>query len=186
MLIGALGAVALGFVFLVVSLVTETPAWAWGCLAMCVLAVGALLVDSRRRRVGVLSGPGAAAAPADAPATEDRTAVLPVAAGPAPAAPAPAAPASVAPPAVVPPEGVVEPDEEDPDAADALVLGALSEEVLVVDEHPRFHLGSCPWLVGRTTTALSATEAVELGFSPCALCRPSQVLAAQSRVGTSR
>lgn len=185
MLIGALGAVGLGFVFLVVSLVTGTPAWAWGCIAMCVLAVGALLVDSRRRRVGVLSGPGAAAAPAEpraaAPATEDRTVVLPVTAGTAPAEPA-----RVAPPAMVPPEGAVEPDEEDSDAADALVLGALSEEVLVVDEHPRFHLGSCPWLVGRATTALPATEAVELGFSPCALCRPSQVLAAQSRAGTSR
>lgn len=183
MLIGALGAVALGFVFLVVSLVTETPAWAWGCLAMCVLAVGALLVDSRRRRDGVLSGPGVAAAPtgpgAAAPATEDRTADVS-------AGPAPAEPARVASPAVVPPRGAAEPDEEDPDAADALVIGALSDEVLVVDEHPRFHLGSCPWLVGRSTTALPATEAVELGFSPCALCRPSQALAAQSRAGMSR
>lgn len=74
-----------------------------------------------------------------------------------------------------------EPDEEDVDAADVLVVGSLATEVQVVDEHPLFHLSSCPWLTGRTTMALPVAEAVELGFSGCARCTPSTLLAAQSR-----
>jgi len=74
-----------------------------------------------------------------------------------------------------------EPDEEDVDAADALAVDGLSSEVVVVDEHPRFHLPSCPWVVERATLPLPVREAVELGFTGCARCAPSTTLAAQSR-----
>jgi len=74
-----------------------------------------------------------------------------------------------------------EPDEEDVDAADALAIGGLSSEVVVVDEHPRFHLSSCPWLAERATLPLPVGEAVGLGFTGCARCKPSTTLAAQSR-----
>ncbi|WP_127782506.1 hypothetical protein [Rhodococcus sp. X156] len=74
-----------------------------------------------------------------------------------------------------------EPDEEDVDAADILVVGSLREEVLVIDEHPRFHLGSCSWLRDQPTLGLPVAEAMELGFTGCARCAPSRVLAAQAR-----
>ncbi|MGZ4555623.1 MAG: hypothetical protein ACXVXZ_07730 [Mycobacteriaceae bacterium] len=74
-----------------------------------------------------------------------------------------------------------EPDEEDVDSADALVVGGLSTEVLVVDEHPRFHLPTCTWLADRSTLGLPVAEAVELGFTGCARCAPSTTLAGQSR-----
>lgn len=74
-----------------------------------------------------------------------------------------------------------EPDEEDVDAADALAVGGLSDEVVVVDEHPRFHLPSCPWLHGKPVLPLPISEAVELGFTGCARCRPSTAMATKSR-----
>ena len=80
-----------------------------------------------------------------------------------------------------------EPDAEDPDdeplpqavrPTDAVLVARLDSEVLVVDGRPRYHLADCPHLVGRLTEPLPAAEAVELGFSPCGLCRPVDRLVA--------
>jgi hypothetical protein len=80
-----------------------------------------------------------------------------------------------------------EPDDDDPDdeplpqsvrPADAALVSRLDAEVLVVDGRPRYHLADCPHLVGRLTEPLPANEAVELGFSPCGLCRPVDRLVA--------
>ncbi|MET0494283.1 MAG: hypothetical protein ABW000_14245 [Actinoplanes sp.] len=80
-----------------------------------------------------------------------------------------------------------DPDPDDPDdeplpqkvrPADAVRVARLDAEVLVVDGRPRYHLADCPHLVGRLTEALPAAEAVELGFSPCGLCRPVDRLVA--------
>ena len=61
-------------------------------------------------------------------------------------------------------------------------VARLDTEVMVVDGRPRYHMADCPHLVGRLTEPLPAAEAVELGFSPCGLCRPvDQLLAAQAR-----
>jgi hypothetical protein len=74
-----------------------------------------------------------------------------------------------------------EPDADDPDdeplpqsvrPTDAFQVARLDVEVLVVDGRPRYHMADCPHLVGRLTEPLPAAEAVELGFSPCGLCRP--------------
>ena len=74
-----------------------------------------------------------------------------------------------------------EPDVDDPDdeplpqavlPADAVRVARMDAEVLVVDGRPRYHLAECPHLVGRLTEAIGVDEAVELGFSPCGLCRP--------------
>jgi hypothetical protein len=74
-----------------------------------------------------------------------------------------------------------EPDADDPDdeplpqsvrPTDAVQVARLDTEVLVVDGRPRYHMADCPHLVGRLTEPLPAAEAVELGFSPCGLCRP--------------
>jgi hypothetical protein len=236
-LILALGGVLVGFVFLVVSLVTENSSWAWGCIAACVLAGGVLAVDARRRRQGrrfpassvTAEGGGAAdgagsAAPTevipvvgvldDAPTTVLTKVEEPVREPEVvPAAPVavvepvrepevvPAAPVAVAeidpvaethptaetPPTEVPhdtaaePQDTAEPDEEDADAADALAVASSERDVLVVDEHPRFHVDGCTWLAGRTTMSLPAREAVDLGFSPCSRCTPSRTLASLTR-----
>ena len=59
-------------------------------------------------------------------------------------------------------------------------VARLDAEVLVVDGRPRYHLADCPHLIGRLTEPLPANEAVELGFSPCGLCRPVDRLVAQA------
>ncbi len=78
-------------------------------------------------------------------------------------------------------------DADDPDdeplpqsvqPADAVRVARLDAEVLVVDGRPRYHLADCPHLVGRETEPIPVNEAIELGFSPCGLCRPVDRLAA--------
>jgi hypothetical protein len=80
-----------------------------------------------------------------------------------------------------------EPDDDDPDdeplpqsvrPADAVMVARFDTEVLVVDGRPRYHMADCPHLVGRLTEPLPANEAVQLGFSPCGLCRPVDRLVA--------
>ncbi|GIM78533.1 hypothetical protein Aau02nite_81350 [Amorphoplanes auranticolor] len=48
----------------------------------------------------------------------------------------------------------------------------------MVDGRPRYHLADCTHLMGRATEGLPVAEAVELGFSPCGLCRPVDRLVA--------
>lgn len=74
-----------------------------------------------------------------------------------------------------------EPAEEPTDATDLLVVSELQAEVRVVDEHPRYHLAMCLWLVDKQTLPLPVSEARQLGFTPCARCGPDAVLAAQYR-----
>lgn len=74
-----------------------------------------------------------------------------------------------------------EPGEEDTDAADLLVVADLTDEVRVLDEHPRYHLASCGWLGSRATLGLPIAEARQLGFTPCAVCTPDAVLVARKK-----
>ncbi|GAA1230789.1 hypothetical protein GCM10009676_12020 [Prauserella halophila] len=74
-----------------------------------------------------------------------------------------------------------EPATEDSSAADARLMELLEDEVVVVDERPRYHLGECTWLQARETIPLPAREARELGFSPCGRCSPDATLAARHR-----
>lgn len=69
-----------------------------------------------------------------------------------------------------------EPGEVPMSSVEAAALMRMDAEVVVVDGRPRFHLGGCVHLVGRESEPLPAYEAVELGFSACALCRPAQSL----------
>src|SRR4051794_26151146 len=75
----------------------------------------------------------------------------------------------------------VEPAEEATDATDLLVVSELSDEVVVIDERPRYHLRACGWLGDRPTMPLPVSEARELGFTPCGHCRPDSTLAASHR-----
>ncbi|MGH3854475.1 MAG: hypothetical protein ACRDR6_13470 [Pseudonocardiaceae bacterium] len=71
--------------------------------------------------------------------------------------------------------------EEDTDAADLLVVYGLTSEVLVIDQHPRYHLESCPLADPASAERLAVSEARELGFTPCGRCRPDTTLARKHR-----
>ncbi|MGY1777583.1 hypothetical protein ACI8AV_17120 [Geodermatophilus sp. SYSU D00804] len=71
--------------------------------------------------------------------------------------------------------------EEDVEVTDLLLVVDLTDEVLVVDEHPRYHLADCPWLAGRETIPLPVHEARTDGFTPCAVCGPDAHLATVER-----
>ncbi len=78
-----------------------------------------------------------------------------------------------------------EPGEEDTDAADLLVVYELTDEVLVVDGHPRYHLTRCPRPDRARAERLSVREARELGFTPCDRCRPDKALARRHRAASA-
>lgn len=156
MLVVILVLVLVAAALLVIALVTSAMLWAWLSVGVSVAAALALLLDWTRRRQARVD---------DAPP---------------PAEPRPA-------PDVAPPPGEAgdaEPGEEDTDAADLLVVSDLDTEVRVVDERPRYHLADCTWLAGRPTLGLPVSEARQLGFTPCAVCRPDSTLATAKRTAT--
>jgi hypothetical protein len=73
------------------------------------------------------------------------------------------------------------PGEEETAADDLAIVSDLEDEVVVVDEYPRYHLVDCGWLSGRDTIPIAVGEARQLGFTPCARCGPDAVLAAAHR-----
>jgi hypothetical protein len=100
----------------------------------------------------------------------------------------PEPPADPAPPlADAPPLDESRPDADDEPAAQPITLAEaarvarLPDPVHVVDGRPRYHLASCPHLLVRSHETLPAAEAVELGFTPCALCAPATALLADAR-----
>ena len=100
--------------------------------------------------------------------------------GPAHGAPPHGAPSLGEPP--LGPDGA--PPEEPHDAEAAAVVADLDDEVLVVDELPRYHVGGCRSLAGVAVIPLPAREAVELGFTPCAWCAPDRTLSGRRRAST--
>lgn len=76
---------------------------------------------------------------------------------------------------------VDEPGEEAVDMADLLLVRDLTDEVLVVDLRPRYHMAVCGHLDGREAVPLPVNEAREDGFTPCGLCRPDSALATAAR-----
>jgi hypothetical protein len=80
-------------------------------------------------------------------------------------------------------------DEDPPDepvaqqvsAADAARVARMTNDVLVIDGRPRYHLAGCVHLLGRDSEALPVHEAAELGFTPCGLCEPDSALLAEAR-----
>jgi clumping factor A len=127
---------------------------------------------------------------ADASASSGDSA--PGAFSPADSAPGAFSPAAAASPDELSPDDIEddefdEPDADDPEdeplpqavrPADAVRVARMEAEVLVVDGRPRYHLADCPHLVGKLTEPIPVNEAIELGFSPCGLCRPVDRLAA--------
>lgn len=198
--------------FLVVALVTG-PIWmAWLSIAASGAAALTLVVRAwRRRNGGRHRAAGEATAPAPAgsrrrksastspPVTSPPVTSPPEESQPATSQPevpeaAAAAPATTGPATPGPGAGRSdgsdaarhEPIEEDTDAADLLLVCELDDEVVVVDERPRYHLAGCRWLGTRPTEALPVKEARELGFTPCVSCGPDAELARRHRAASAR
>ena len=161
---------------LVPALTTGEYLWAWLSVGLSGVAAAVLLLDwlaRRRTAPPAPQGPPFGAAqrpPADSPTERVEPAE-------------PDEPTAVESPSVTAPvpAGDDEPAEEDTDAADLLTVSELTDQVRVVDERPRYHLPACEWLAARPTLGLPVREARQLGFTPCAVCRPDQHLAAQHR-----
>ena len=78
-----------------------------------------------------------------------------------------------------------EPPVETVEVTDLLLVLDLTDEVLVVDEHPRYHLAGCPHLAGVETIPVPMDEARSDGFTPCGTCTPDRVLAERERARRS-
>jgi hypothetical protein len=70
---------------------------------------------------------------------------------------------------------------EEAEVTDLLMVVDLKDDVLVVDEHPRYHVAGCAYVAGRTTIPLPLDEARADGFTPCAVCAPDRTLAQRAR-----
>jgi hypothetical protein len=69
-----------------------------------------------------------------------------------------------------------DPPEEPLDQSAAGIVAGLDDEVLVIDEQPRYHVDTCRAVAMQPSIPLPAREAVELGFTPCGWCTPDAVL----------
>jgi hypothetical protein len=174
--------VLLGLGLFVAGVLTGVTAFYWGCVAACVVA--AVLLVLARRKLGprrAAAGPGkdAPAAPAE-PTTSGAAS-----AGGATAASVatPAADGSAAVPATEDARAgdLPDPPVEEVEVTDLLLVVDLTDEVYVLDEHPRYHLAGCVHLRGHTPIPLPLDEARTDGFTPCAVCAPDRNLAEQVR-----
>lgn len=75
----------------------------------------------------------------------------------------------------------VEPAEEDTDAADALVVADSGDQVVVIDQRPRYHTPGCRWVGAREVFTLPVNEVRDLGFTPCSLCAPDRRIAVRAK-----
>jgi hypothetical protein len=193
--------VIMAFGLLIAALTTAHTLWAWISVAISAVAAGLLIFDwlRGRRRVAATSAPRAAEDdletlafddPGDSgdtgDAVEERAPAEPERAEPTAEIPPVVEPVVQAEPAEAQPEaeaefGDDEPGEEATDATDLLIVSELNVEVRVVDEHPRYHLARCTWLIDKPTLSLPVSEARQLGFTPCLLCCPDAVLASRHR-----
>ncbi|WP_369137701.1 hypothetical protein [Modestobacter versicolor] len=160
----------------------------WASFAASVLAALVLVTAELRRRRAELSGSGPAAAPEQHEAPTPQAGLGALVAGPS--EPAGAVPAGAVADRGRPPTGAHavpavaadgEPPVEEVEVTDLLLVLDLTDEVLVVDEHPRYHLAGCRHTGGVTTLPLPLAEARTDGFTPCGTCTPDRTLAARER-----
>ncbi len=187
---------------LVAALGTGQLALAWVSVALSAVVAAMILARWRRRRdapaaepVVLLDDEPVDVAHGDQLADPARDpAPVSAARGDRPVGPAPDAAAPVEQSAVAAGTDPVaedteladaEPGEEDTDAADLLVVYELTDQVLVLDEHPRYHLTRCPWPDHARAERLPVREARELGFTPCDRCRPDTALARRHRAASA-
>jgi hypothetical protein len=198
-IVGAGLLLLLGLGLLVAGGLTGVTALYWGCVAACLVAA-VLLVLVRRQMAGEramaerVMAERASAARVPEPG-EQRTTVLPAAGATGshstvespPSQPQRAAKAREPevrysdPPRKSAPETAGEPPLEEVEVTDLLLVMDLRDEVLVIDEHPRYHVSGCPHLAGGSTFPLPVDEARSDGFTPCGTCSPDRHLAQRAR-----
>ena len=171
---------------LAAGLADGSAALQWSSFSASVLAAVVLVVGEVRRRRATRAGGEAPAGTAAATAepAPPRAEEPPAAEAPAPAAPPPAAHTAPAAPgahASVPAGPAGEPPVEEVEVIDLLLVLDLTDEVFVIDEHPRYHLAGCPHLAGRDTFPMPMVEARTDGFTPCGTCAPDRHLAQRER-----
>jgi hypothetical protein len=174
------------------GILTGMTALFWGCVAACVVAAVLLYLARRKLSTAPTTTPAtptaepaaAGAATSTAGATSTASSAPPEGPGPAVSTPngATAAPGAR-------PSGRVrdlpDPPVEDVEVTDLLMVVDLKDEVLVVDERPRYHLSGCKHLAGHTGIPLPLDEARADGFTPCAVCTPDRNLAQRARARKS-
>jgi hypothetical protein len=179
--------VLLGLGLFVAGLMTGVEGFYWGCVAACATA-GVLLVLARRQ---MTARPGTAqkatTQSGDHPAPSEGASAADTA-GDSGSEPSPGD--AAAPPAgrsgphahpAQPARELPDPPAEEVEVTDLLLVVDLTDEVLVIDERPRYHLAGCVHLRGRTPIPLPLDEARSDGFTPCAVCAPDRNLAEQVR-----
>ncbi|OXM68814.1 hypothetical protein [Amycolatopsis vastitatis] len=176
---------------LVTALITASSLWAWVSIGLSVLAGLILVADwlRRRRRSAAPAAPATPAASAasavsppepEEPAEEEQTTLIPASGDLGDPADTPEPTVTDASPGDETNDDP-EPEVEETPEADIAVLADLEDEVVVVDEHPRYHLRTCAWLGTRDTIPIGIGEARQLGFTPCARCTPDATLVAAHR-----
>ena len=174
-----------GLGLFVAGILTGGTVLYWGCVAACVVA-GVLLIAAWRRmpaKRGAGSPPAATRTSAPEATTSAPEVTTPDSTESGTRKPATAQPPAVeetAPPPAAhraAPADLPDPGIEEVEVTDLLVIVDLTDEVLVVDEHPRYHVADCAWLAGRETIPLPLDEARTDGFTPCAVCSPDRTLA---------
>jgi hypothetical protein len=154
---------------LVAALVTGQLTFAWGSIGVSVAAAVALLLR-RRRSTRYVAAPVQDQESVQDQEPPDAERAAPAADGRSDSSDEPGGTADRTDPGV-----------EETKTTDLPVLRDVTDEVLVVDEHPRYHLAHCAWLGSVPTEPLPVREARELGFTPCAQCRPDATLVGRRR-----
>jgi hypothetical protein len=174
LVLGAAGLFAAG-------LAQGSAALQWASFASSLAAAAVLALGAVTRRSARTHRP--AARPALAPAGAPRAPAAADAGVAAPTTGAHAVREPAAAGAVVSRAEVTgaDPGVEEVAVADLLLVLDLTTDVLVVDEHPRYHLPGCPHLRELQTVPLPMVEARTDGFTPCAVCTPDHVLADRER-----
>lgn len=174
----------------VAGVLTGVTALYWACVGACLVA--AVLLFLARRRMGAPAAP-AAAAPVGAPGATSSSPAEGLSTGRHAVIGRADATQESGSPVVAPSNGygasgppraageTGEPSVEEVEVTDLLLVVDLKDEVLVVDEHPRYHVAGCRHLAGQRTFPLPVDEAKNDGFTPCGTCRPDATLADRAR-----
>lgn len=192
MILGAALLVLVALGLFVAGIATGTTALYWACVA--VSAFAAVLLVLARRQVARPAGRAPVTERVAARAVDDEEARHPqqddVAAGTSTARTADTRSGTDGTAGEPPAEPMVDGEDDEPPAeevevTDLLLVMDIHDEVVVVDEHPRYHLADCAWLGSRTAIpvpiGLPVDEARTDGFTPCGLCAPDRHLAAVER-----